>query len=130
MDNRRTPYCLYLHANARLHYRNDKHPVFRHSQCQGSIKGQNLYCPWASQWNAVRCGIYRPRLCQLGQSSFCRWTDFDIPGLGRLYINAISNRDDTLILRIINLYAILILLSNTMSDVFQVWLIRRQKICL
>jgi oligopeptide transport system permease protein len=57
-------------------------------------------------------------------------TVFNIPGIGRLFINAISNRDDTLILGIVNFYALLIILFNTLADVVQVWLNPRQKLSL
>jgi oligopeptide transport system permease protein len=57
-------------------------------------------------------------------------TVFNIPGLGRLFINAISNRDDTMILGIVNFYALLIIFFNTMSDIVQVWLNPRQKLSL
>jgi oligopeptide transport system permease protein len=55
---------------------------------------------------------------------------FNIPGLGRLFVNAIYNRDDTMILGIVNFYAILIVVFNTLSDMIQVWLNPRQKLSL
>jgi oligopeptide transport system permease protein len=57
-------------------------------------------------------------------------TVFNIPGLGRLFVNAISNRDDTMILGIVNFYAILIVIFNALSDMIQVWLNPRQKLSL
>jgi oligopeptide transport system permease protein len=71
-----------------------------------------------------------PALASLVSGAIVVETIFNIPGLGRLFINAISNRDDTMILGIVNFYAILIILFNSMADVVQVWLNPRQKLSL
>jgi oligopeptide transport system permease protein len=49
-------------------------------------------------------------------------TVFQIPGLGRLFIQAISNRDHMLILGIVNFYALAIMVCNTIADCVQAWL--------
>jgi oligopeptide transport system permease protein len=43
---------------------------------------------------------------------------FHIPGLGRLFIESIGNRDHTLIVGIVLLYAMLIQLCNLVADIF------------
>lgn len=49
-------------------------------------------------------------------------TIFQIPGLGRLFIQAITNRDGTLILGIVNFYALAVLVCNAVTDCVQAWL--------
>ncbi|MDR1366634.1 MAG: ABC transporter permease [Puniceicoccales bacterium] len=49
-------------------------------------------------------------------------TVFQIPGLGRLFIQAINNRDHMLILGIVNFYALAIMVCNTIADCVQAWL--------
>jgi oligopeptide transport system permease protein len=54
--------------------------------------------------------------------SFVIETIFQIPGLGREFVNSAFNRDYTLILGTVILYASLIILCNLVVDVAQVWL--------
>jgi oligopeptide transport system permease protein len=54
--------------------------------------------------------------------SFVIETIFQIPGLGREFVNSAFNRDYTLILGTVILYASLIVLCNLIVDVAQVWL--------
>ncbi|MDR2200785.1 MAG: ABC transporter permease [Puniceicoccales bacterium] len=49
-------------------------------------------------------------------------TIFQIPGLGRLLIQAITNRDDMLILGIVNFYALAVVICNALADCVQAWL--------
>jgi oligopeptide transport system permease protein len=49
-------------------------------------------------------------------------TIFQIPGLGRLLIQAIANRDDTLILGIVNFYALAVIICNALTDCVLAWL--------
>ncbi|MDR1434910.1 MAG: ABC transporter permease [Puniceicoccales bacterium] len=49
-------------------------------------------------------------------------TIFQIPGLGRLLIQAIGNRDGMLILGIVNFYALAVIICNTLTDCIQAWL--------
>jgi oligopeptide transport system permease protein len=49
-------------------------------------------------------------------------TIFQIPGLGRLFIRAIANRDDMLILGIVNFYALAVIICNTITDCIQAWI--------
>jgi oligopeptide transport system permease protein len=49
-------------------------------------------------------------------------TIFHIPGLGRLLIQAINNRDDMLILGIVNFYVLAIIICNAAADCVQAWL--------
>ncbi|UPA28265.1 MAG: ABC transporter permease [Verrucomicrobiota bacterium] len=49
-------------------------------------------------------------------------TVFQIPGLGRLFIQAITNRDGMLILGIVNFCALAVIVCNTVSDCLQAWL--------
>ena len=54
--------------------------------------------------------------------SFVIETIFQIPGLGREFVNSAFNRDYTLVLGTVILYAALIVLLNIVVDVVQVWL--------
>jgi oligopeptide transport system permease protein len=54
--------------------------------------------------------------------SFVIETIFQIPGLGREFVNSAFNRDYTMILGTVILYASLIILCNLIVDVVQVWL--------
>ena len=49
-------------------------------------------------------------------------TVFQIPGLGRLLIQAITNRDDMLILGIVNFCSLAVILCCTVTDCIQAWL--------
>jgi oligopeptide transport system permease protein len=54
-------------------------------------------------------------------------TIFQIPGLGREFINSAFNRDYTLVLGTVILYAVLLIVMNLVVDVMQVWLNPRLK---
>ena len=54
--------------------------------------------------------------------SFIIETIFQIPGLGREFVNSAFNRDYTLVLGTVMLYAGLIVVLNLATDVVQVWL--------
>jgi oligopeptide transport system permease protein len=53
---------------------------------------------------------------------------FQIPGLGREFVNSAFNRDYTLVLGTVILYATLIIAFNFVVDVVQVWLNPRLKL--
>ena len=53
---------------------------------------------------------------------------FQIPGLGRLFLQAITNRDDTVILGVVNFYALAIIICSTVTDCLQILLNPRSKI--
>jgi oligopeptide transport system permease protein len=54
--------------------------------------------------------------------SFVIETIFQIPGLGREFVNSAFNRDYTLVLGTVILYATLVIVLNLVVDVAQVWL--------
>jgi oligopeptide transport system permease protein len=49
-------------------------------------------------------------------------TIFQIPGLGRVYVQAAFNRDYTMILGMTIFFATLIILFNLLSDMLAIWL--------
>ena len=49
-------------------------------------------------------------------------TIFQIPGLGREFVNSAFNRDYTLVLGTVILYATLIVVLNLVVDIVQIWL--------
>ena len=49
-------------------------------------------------------------------------TIFQIPGLGRFYVQAAFNRDYTMIMGTTVFFAALIVLFNLLSDILAVWL--------
>ena len=68
-----------------------------------------------------------PAVAGILTGSFVIETIFQIPGLGREFVNSAFNRDYTLILGLTILYAGLIILLNLAADVVQVWLNPRLK---
>ncbi len=83
--------------------------------------------------HALRPGIL-PALAFLGPAaagllsgSFVVETVFHIPGLGREFVNAAFNRDYTLVLGVVILFAVMILLFNLLVDIAQVLLNPRQR---
>jgi oligopeptide transport system permease protein len=83
--------------------------------------------------HALRPGIL-PALAFLGPAaaglltgSFVVETVFHIPGLGREFVNAAFNRDYTLVLGVVVLFAVMILLFNLLVDIAQVLLNPRQR---
>ena len=63
-----------------------------------------------------------PAIAGILTGSFVIETIFQIPGLGREFVNSAFNRDYTLVLGTVILYAALLTFLNLVSDVVQVWL--------
>jgi oligopeptide transport system permease protein len=83
--------------------------------------------------HALRGGIL-PVVAFLGPAtagilsgSFVIETIFQVPGLGREFVNSAFNRDYTVILGTVLLYAAMIVFFNLLVDVVQVWLNPRLK---
>ena len=69
-----------------------------------------------------------PALAALIGGSFVVESIFGLPGLGQHFIKAATNRDYTLILGTVTVFASLILLMNFIVDVVQTWLDPRRKL--
>ena len=63
-----------------------------------------------------------PAIAGILTGSFVIETIFKIPGLGREFVNSAFNRDYTLVLGTVILYATLIVLLNLLADIALVWL--------
>ena len=63
-----------------------------------------------------------PAFAGLPGGSFVVETIFQIPGLGRFYVQAAFNRDYTMILGMTVFFATLIILFNLLSDMLALWL--------
>ena len=63
-----------------------------------------------------------PAMAGLLAGSFVVETIFQIPGLGRFYVQAAFNRDYTMILGMTILFAFFIILCNLFADILQIWL--------
>lgn len=63
-----------------------------------------------------------PAIAGILTGSFVIETIFQIPGLGREFVNSAFNRDYTLVLGTVILYAVLIIALNLVVDIVQVWL--------
>jgi oligopeptide transport system permease protein len=63
-----------------------------------------------------------PAVAGLIGGSFVMETIFQLPGLGKHFINAASNRDYTLIMGTVATFGVLILVMNFLSDVIQILL--------
>ena len=63
-----------------------------------------------------------PAAAGLLSGSFVVETVFQIPGMGRFYLQAAFNRDYTMILGTTIFFAVLIVLFNLLADILQVWL--------
>ena len=63
-----------------------------------------------------------PAFAGLLSGSFVVETIFQIPGLGRFYVQAAFNRDYTMIMGTTVFFAALIILFNLLSDILAVWL--------
>jgi len=63
-----------------------------------------------------------PAAAGLLSGSFVVETIFQIPGLGRFFIQAAFNRDYTMIMGTVLFYAVLILIFNLIVDIMQAWL--------
>ena len=63
-----------------------------------------------------------PAMAGLLGGSFVVETIFEIPGLGRYYVQAAFNRDYTLILGMTIFFATLIIVFNLLTDILAIWL--------
>lgn len=63
-----------------------------------------------------------PAIAGILTGSFVIETIFQVPGLGREFVNSAFNRDYTLVLGTVILYAALLVALNLATDVVQVWL--------
>ncbi len=63
-----------------------------------------------------------PAIAGILTGSFVIETIFQIPGLGREFVNSAFNRDYTLVLGTVILYAVLVIACNLVVDVVQVWM--------
>lgn len=63
-----------------------------------------------------------PAIAGILTGSFVIETIFQIPGLGREFVNSAFNRDYTLVLGTVILYATLVVVLNLVVDIVQVWL--------
>jgi oligopeptide transport system permease protein len=63
-----------------------------------------------------------PAFAGLLGGSFVVETIFQIPGLGRFYVQAAFNRDYTMILGTTVFFATLIIVFNLLSDMLAIWL--------
>jgi len=68
-----------------------------------------------------------PAVAGLVTGSFVVESIFQIPGLGRYFVNAAFNRDYTMVLGAVLFYAALIVLCNLIVDVVLVWMDPKQK---
>jgi oligopeptide transport system permease protein len=69
-----------------------------------------------------------PAIAGILTGSFVIETIFQIPGLGREFVNSAFNRDFTLVLGTVILYAVLLVFMNLVVDLVQVWLNPRLKL--
>ncbi len=72
--------------------------------------------------NTCEVRVFGPAIAGILTGSFVIETIFQIPGLGREFVNSAFNRDYTLILGTVILYAGLLVIMNLVVDVVQVWL--------
>jgi oligopeptide transport system permease protein len=63
-----------------------------------------------------------PAVAGILTGSFVIETIFQIPGIGREFVNSAFNRDYTLVLGTVILYAVLIMVLNLAVDIVQAWL--------
>ncbi len=68
-----------------------------------------------------------PAVAGLVTGSFVVESIFQIPGLGRYFVNAAFNRDYTMVLGAVLFYAALIVLFNLLVDIILVWMDPKQK---
>ena len=69
-----------------------------------------------------------PTMAGLISGSFVVETIFNIPGLGKFFVNSAFNRDYTMMMGMVLFYATVLILFNLLSDIVQAWLNPRQKI--
>jgi oligopeptide transport system permease protein len=63
-----------------------------------------------------------PAAAGLISGSFVVETIFFLPGLGPFFVNAALNRDYTMVMGTVLLYAVLIILFNLIVDLLQLWM--------
>jgi oligopeptide transport system permease protein len=63
-----------------------------------------------------------PAIAGIITGSFVIETIFQIPGLGREFVTSAFNRDYTLVLGTVTLYAVLIMALNLAADLIQAWM--------
>lgn len=63
-----------------------------------------------------------PAIAGILTGSFVIETIFQIPGIGREFVNSAFNRDYTLVLGTVILYAVLIMALNLVADIAQAWM--------
>lgn len=68
-----------------------------------------------------------PALAGIISGSFVVETIFQVPGLGREFINSAANRDYPLVTGTVLLYAVLIISFNLLTDIITVWLNPRMR---
>ncbi|MSU69695.1 MAG: ABC transporter permease subunit [Opitutaceae bacterium] len=94
----------------------------RTARAKGASEGRVIF------HHALRGGLLPvvsflgPAIAGILTGSFVIETIFQIPGLGREFVNSAFNRDYTLVLGTVILYAALIIGLNLVVDVVQVWL--------
>jgi oligopeptide transport system permease protein len=87
----------------------------------------------ASEWrvvtrHALRGGLLPvvsflgPAIANILTGSFVVELIFQIPGIGREFVNSVFNRDFTLIIGTVVIYASLLMLCNFLSDVLSAWM--------
>ena len=93
-----------------------------------TARAKGLSTPMILFRHALRGGLapvvafMGPAIAGLLTGSFVVETIFQIPGLGRFYIQAAFNRDYTMILGTTILLACLIILMNIISDLLAIWM--------
>ncbi|MDR1789094.1 MAG: ABC transporter permease subunit [Opitutaceae bacterium] len=68
-----------------------------------------------------------PAIAGILTGSFVIETIFQIPGLGRAFVESALNRDQTLVLGTVILYAVLLITLNLLVDILQTWLNPRSR---
>jgi oligopeptide transport system permease protein len=68
-----------------------------------------------------------PAVAGLVTGSFVVESIFQVPGLGRHFVNAAFNRDTTMVVGVVMFYAGLIVLFNLVVDIILVWMDPKQK---
>jgi oligopeptide transport system permease protein len=63
-----------------------------------------------------------PAIAGILTGSFVIETIFQIPGLGREFVTSAGNRDYTLVLGTVILYAALLIVLNLLADIAQAWM--------
>jgi ABC-type dipeptide/oligopeptide/nickel transport system permease component len=66
--------------------------------------------------------ILGPMVAFLVTGSFVTETIFGIPGIGRFFVTSIANRDYPLIMGTVLLFALFLVVANTLVDVVYAWL--------